>query len=278
MRLAEKMVLCVVSVALALVAAAPGEVEPAGPPERPIRERPVAGPQRPNRPERLALTLLNPAAGRQIGSVALAEQLFQLSDEQRTQLDEVALQQQQEERKLLDTLDQQYADKVKGLLTDEQKAQYDAVMAALSRAVEATRAAEAGLEAAVGRELAARARMTAMRPGPQLVRLLDLTDEQQQDLMRLQRERADKQAEATKNILRPADRQDREAWRKYTEEIRAAMAAQDAEYEAKVKNILTPEQAKQLADLETALETYRNKVTTAQQIFREDLVKALPAR
>jgi len=275
MRLAEKVVLCVVSVALALVAAAPGEVEPVGPPERPIRERPMFGAQRPNR---LALTLLNPAAGRQIGSVALAEQLFQLSDEQQAELDQLAQAERDEERKLLDTLDQQYADKVKGLLTDEQKAQYDAVMAALSRAVEATRAAEAGLEAAVGRELAARARMTAMRPGPQLVRLLDLTDEQQQDLMRLQRERADKLGEATKNIVRPTDTQDREGLRKYTEEIRAAMVAQEAEYEAKVKNILTPEQAKQLADLETALETYRNKVTTAQQTFREDLVKALPAR
>ncbi len=279
MRLIEKLAFCVAVVALALVAAAPAEPEPEAPPARPIRERLARGAER-ARPERLALALLNPWAGQETSSVDLPGQLFQLNDEQKAKLGQLAQQQQEEKRKLLDGLDAQYADRVKGVLSDEQKVQYEDALAALKRAREAIRAAEAELEAAVGQEVAARAKTAVVRPGQgvQLVRFLELSDEQKKELMRLQRERADKLSEATKNIQRPADREDREALRKYSEEMRAAQEAQNAEYEAKVKNLLTAEQSKQLGDLEKALQVYQDKVRAAQQAFREELDKALAPR
>ncbi len=231
----------------------------------------------PRRVRGLMRTLADPRWSKETDPVELPGHLFELEEAQEKQLQELARQREEERRELIGALDERYAEKVKEVLTDEERELYELVVAALKRFRVAVQAADDELTAVVGEEIAAGTRMLPRRTILHLVRFLELTREQKEELGRLQRSRAQAFAEAHKTIERPTDPKDRQDWKRYTEGLKKATGERDADFETQLKALLTPEQTERLSELEDALRKYQEQLKAAQETLTKELEGALGA-
>jgi len=264
---------CVLVIAVALALAAPLEGQERQPGEGPGIHRPgaMAGRRPGFGAEGLARLLADPRRPLELDPVALSAHLFRLEEGRKAELDRLAREREEEKRRLIDELNARYVEKVKVILTDEERRKLEGVLGALQVLRDELQRARDELAAGAGEEVAADARLVAAQPAMLIVRFLDLTPEQKARLTELQRGKAMALAQAQRAMKRPAAGDDREAWRQYREELRAATDQANEDYEAQVRQLLTPEQADQLAQIELALDAYRQRVQTARQTCIEEL-------
>jgi len=206
--------------------------------------------------------------------VEACSRLFDLSAEQKTKFRDLGQQREAERRKLVLDLNDRYADKVKEVLTDEQKPLFEKVLAALKTYRDTVRAAGDELKAAVGPAVFAEVVAGRKEVGPEMVRFLDLTAEQQGKMKEIQGAREKAMEEARKSIQQPADKNDKAAMEKFNQDKKAAEDKARADVKDKINNILTPEQRQQLEKIQAAVQTFNDKVKQAEEAYRKTLDQA----
>ena len=194
-----------------------------------------------------------------------------LSEEQEKQVDELAARRKREQAKLIAELDSKYADKVKDVLTPEQQQQYALVMAALEHYRAVIDDATAEMVAAVGPKMASLAATGWLKRGGDLIWALELTPQQKEAVGEISREMHEAWKKAREAIQRPADMKEPDAWRAYSEQLKAATDKLQAEVAEKRRALLTPEQTGQLKKLEAAVEVFGQKIRAAREEFLASL-------
>jgi len=268
---------CVVVLGIALMVAAPGaDVQPRrhargkGPrAEQKLRAR------RAVRLRSLAAVLVNPRRRAELDPIELTRYLFALGAGQQDKLAELARKREKERQELIAALNEKYAGQVAAVLTDEQRQQFELVRAAQERLRDAVKAAYEELVQAVGEEAATQLVTLKGDSALKLIGLLELTNEQKKEFLRLQREKATALTEATRKVQRPPGRGDAAAWRRYRDQIKALTEKSEQELTSSLQQILTPEQAQRLAELQEAIAAYRQKVQEAQADFTAQVQQGL---
>lgn len=206
----------------------------------------------------------------------IAQQTLDLSAEQREELDQLARRKRQEEARLLEQLRKDYAQKVRDLLDETQRARYDAVMTALDELAEETTAAASDFLAAAGAE----EEQHPLAPGERLsmadpTRFLDVDEATRRKLLRLRVRKHRALSDALRGMPRREELEDPAAWKTYREEYRELEQKAEQDYEAELGEILSEEQLKQFRKIEAAVEEYRERIQAAQRRAFEKIHEAL---
>ena len=285
----SRWVRCAVVLGIALFVAAPHDPEPGkeGGEKKQKERREVKQKQdreklAPQHREKMqmmqkASRLANPRAviGEGADPLQHVQMLFDLSEDQKAEMQELAEQRRQERQRITADLNAKYGEKAEAVLTDAQKQQYQTVKAALERYRDAVREAADGLREVGGQQLWERAGKGYVRGGADLVHCMKLSDEQRKKLHESMGERRKAMEEARKGMKPPTDRQDKEAMKKFYEQHKAMMENYERETEAEVDKLLTPEQREQMQKMKEAVQGFNEKVKQAQKAYHEEMKQAV---
>jgi len=205
--------------------------------------------------------------------VGTARKLFDLSEQQNAQLDKLSQDREVERAKLINELNDQYAVKIKDeVLAGGQKAQFEQVTAALNEYRAAVQAAQQELAASTGLSTE-RISKSRIGTGPYAARAVGLSKEQEAQFRECEAKMKKALEEAKKNIQRPADKGNKEAWKTYSEAMRAAHEKAKADFQACVDGILTAEQKEKLADIDASAKVYQEAVKAATEAFKAKIMQ-----
>jgi Spy/CpxP family protein refolding chaperone len=195
---------------------------------------------------------------------ALALHTLRLSDEQRGQLMDLSQKQVDERDRVLEEMRRRHAAQVAELLTGPQKGLYDDLVAALDDL-------DADLVSARDRFLA------VVGPGADVpvsgagylgpiddaARMLDVGPEIRAELLEARGSSHLSLGELVGRLPDLATLADAEAWAAYRQAYREARELERERYEARLRELLTPEQIRQLAAIEEAAAEHRRSVEEA---------------
>lgn len=193
----------------------------------------------------------------------LAEQVLDLSADQRDKVRALGRQQEDEKARLTDKLATAYTNRVLELLGEEQAKAYAECIAALEElAAERLAAREEFLDAAgpKARQLAGAAGVVSTRD---LTRLLDLSQEKRNEIRQLRRQMYAAAVQA--HIGPPQGEQEpsADAARDWLERQREMQQQRQAEFRQRIEALLSPEENEQLRLLEAAAEVYTRRLREA---------------
>lgn len=227
-------------------------------------------------PCRVAPELTRGAMARQSNPLEVCEVLFDLSEEQRELLNELAAEHELEQNRRISELAEQYAERAKVLLSEREGAQLAGVVKALEKFRGAIAEATAELTAAGGPGFALQARKNPIPRGEALLEYVGLTTQQDKELDRLREEKSRAIREETRALARPAAG-DKVASAKYSREHRAIYAKADAQFEEEVAKLLSAVQKEKLARIEEGVNRFAEKKRNAEQEFKRELTQAMRA-
>ncbi len=192
----------------------------------------------------------------------LAEELLDLTGEQRQRLEGLRRQQREERTDLLEKLRERYAAKVGETLTAEQRKTYAGVLSTLDELKEEISAARR----AFLREIGGDARVDLESPATaDPSRLLEISKEKRSQLLKLRLERHQSLGQALSSLPEKETLNDPEAWRNYRERYRKLQEEATRNYEKALKELLTPEQFQKLQKVQAAMDDYRRRVREARR-------------
>ncbi|MFO7956861.1 MAG: hypothetical protein R6X33_07145 [Candidatus Brocadiia bacterium] len=206
----------------------------------------------------------------------IARQALDLSAEQRAELQRLARQKRKEEARLLEQLRKDYAQKVRDVLDEPQRARYDGVMSALDELAEETAAAASDFMEAVGAD----EEQHPLAPGERLsmadpTKFLDVDEATRRKLLRLRVRKHRTLSDALRGMPRREELEDPAAWKGYREKYRELERKAEQDYEAELKEILSEEQLERFRKVEAAVEEYRERIQAAQREAFEKIHGAL---
>ena len=275
MRISRRIVQFTVLVAVALLVAAPRQREGSA---KKIRK---AQPGKSQQSELMknASRLARPRiVDEGVNMLSLSQKVFDLSDQQKEELNEMANQRNEEARNLIKQLNKKYNDRAETALNPDQKEKYQVVNDALRDFRAKVLAAMEDLEKVGGENLAQWGRSGGRGDQLDISELLDLSEEQQKKMKQYREESRTAQQEARKTVNPPKDRQDKEAVQRYRQQMQQAYQKIQQDYQAKVQKLFTPEQQKKLEEVQQAMQDYATKVKKARQQYMQQLKKGLGAK
>jgi len=206
----------------------------------------------------------------------IARQALDLSSEQSAELDRLARQRRRDETRLLEQLRKDYAEKVRGMLEEPQRARYDAVMGALDELADETAEAARDFLEAVGADeeehpLAPGERLSLADP----TLFLDVDESTRRKLLRLRVRKHRSLSDALRRMPGREELKDPAAWQQYRDRYRELEREAEQDYEAELGEILPEKELEQFRRIETAVEEYRERFQAAQRRAFETIQQAL---
>ncbi len=195
---------------------------------------------------------------------ALALHALRLSVEQRERIADLSQRQAKERDRVLEEMRRRHAGQVGELLTDQQEESYDALMAALDDLAADLATARDGFLAVVGPGADVPVSGSGyLGPIDDAARLLDVDPETRAALLEARASSHLSLGELVDRLPDLATLKDPEAWARYRQAYREARDLERKRYEARLRELLTPEQVQQLAAIEEAAAEHRRLVEGA---------------
>jgi hypothetical protein len=228
----------------------------------------------PNPAADVATWLLLGSGDESANAVDLAGRIVPLTPAQRAQLAALARQLEADKVAAIARLNKAYADKVRPVLDADQRTRYDGVLAALSAMDAELTAAREEFVTSVGPEA------SAALP-PRHVPIADATeflplDEQKRAGIRDLRETLNAALQdALIGRVGGEPPADLEAWRERRRQFVEARQKAEADYSAGLDALLSPDERKQLARAEAAVDTYNRRIREARRQAAAGLLELL---
>ena len=215
-----------------------------------------------------------------------ARRFLDVSDEVQTAITDLDAHYSMDEREaraaLRKKLDKEYMAKVLALLPAEQKAKYQAALAAAAARDEAVEAAQKELHEALeavrkNQGLPLRSSLTRLpwSKTQAAQSFLKLSEDQQREVAELRRGAGDKLRAALRNVRRPRARDDVQGWRTYAEAARKARQKVVDDAANTIAEFLDGKQKADYQALLKAINACRAKVDAAEAAYEQKLVEVL---
>ena len=210
-----------------------------------------------------------------VNMLQLSRQVFDLDEDQKEQLNDLAEQRNVEARELIKKLNEKYNDRAEMALNAGQKQRFDAITAALRDFRSKIMAALENLEEVGGEPLVEWGRRAGRGGQANLSDVLDLTEQQRRQIKQLESESRAAQKQAQQGVARPTDRTDKEAMRAYRQQLKQAFQKIQQDYKQKVETLFTPEQQEKLEEVQQAMQQYAQAVKQAQRDYIQQIKQSL---
>jgi len=204
-------------------------------------------------------------AGEPTDVTGLAPRLLDLSPEQRAAIGRLAVEQGQQRATLLTKLSDAYAEKVRAVLTEQQRGVYDGALSTLKVFADETAAAQRefadAIQAAVpGASIPPEFRIVTADPAE----LAGLSAEKRRSLQRHRDSLNKALHDALQQRLTRQAMTDTAAWQEHHRQFREAQQKAQSDFDAQRAALLSPEERARLDKVEAAISKYSDRVRQAR--------------
>jgi hypothetical protein len=267
-------------------AAAPPSIEEGRPAPPPATEATTPPRPAPDAARAISLTSdliggLEPAsagAGERTDVTGLASRLLDLSPEQRGHIGRLAAEHGEERAALLTKLNEEYAEKVRAVLTEQQRVVYDGALSALKAFADETAGArkefvEAVQAAMPGAPVPPDLRIATADPAA----LVGLGEDKRRGLQSLRESLNKSLHDALQQRLDHEAMKDPAAWQEHRKQFREAQQKAQSDFEVQRAALLSPEERMRLDKVEEAVSRYNDRVRQARHDAAARLLELLQA-